>query len=158
MIYPASMDIYIKTDKLVEKLTKIMYFLLTRVSAPSFVLPKFFASFFLYFTTDTGNNAFELPLPMWWVCNLYSLTVNFNKDLLSTILHLSKITIQKVSIWLEKSHWIFDCCFVAIRISFHHLLLSRMLDMSCIWYFFHCTFANRRCQRRLKFNQPKRKI
>ena len=64
MIYPASTPIYIETDKLVEKLNAIMYFLITRVSAPSFVLPKFFASYFVYFTTDMGNDAFELPLPM----------------------------------------------------------------------------------------------
>lgn len=65
IINPASMEIHIKTNQLVEKLTEILFLFITRVSVPGFVLPKVFASFFVYFTTDVGNDAFDLPLPMW---------------------------------------------------------------------------------------------
>ena len=30
-------------------------------------LPKFTICYFVYFTTDLGNDSFELPFPIWWV-------------------------------------------------------------------------------------------
>lgn len=68
IIYPASMEMHSKTNQLVEQLTEILFLFLTRVAAPGFIMPKFLTSFFIYFTTDDGNEAFELPLPMWYVC------------------------------------------------------------------------------------------
>lgn len=37
------------------------------VCVPGFVIPKIFVSYFNYYTTNLGNDAFELSIPMWWV-------------------------------------------------------------------------------------------
>lgn len=63
--YPGSAKIYIKTHGLVEKLCKIMYFVIVNVTVPGFILPKAFICFVVYFTTNSGSDAFELPLPIW---------------------------------------------------------------------------------------------
>ena len=56
---------YEKTDRLVEKISKIIEILIVYVSPPSFVLPNAVYSYFVYFTTDLGPDAFELPFPTW---------------------------------------------------------------------------------------------
>ena len=63
--YPKSKKMYKKTNRLVEKLCKIAYFIIVKVSAPCLAIPKALLSFFMYFTTDLGPNAFELPIPAW---------------------------------------------------------------------------------------------
>lgn len=56
-----------KTNHLVEKYSEIGVFAMKNVIAPSFVLPKAIYSFFVYFTSDLGNDALNLPLPAWYV-------------------------------------------------------------------------------------------
>lgn len=63
--YAESMAIYMETNRNVERMSKIGYYILVRVSVPCFVLPKAIYSFYQYFTTDFGNEGFELSLPMW---------------------------------------------------------------------------------------------
>lgn len=50
------------------------------IVSPQFVnWPKFFASFGAYFTTDLGNEAFQLPIPFWYTItfkNIQLLSVN----------------------------------------------------------------------------------
>lgn len=65
IIIPTSNAIYEETNRLVEKSTKNGFFILKYVIAPIFVLPKAIVCFSIYFTTDLGNNAFELPVPIW---------------------------------------------------------------------------------------------
>lgn len=62
---PASEAIYEKTNQIVEKYSEIGIFALKNVIAPSFIHPKAIVSFFIYFYTDLGNDAFNLPIPMW---------------------------------------------------------------------------------------------
>lgn len=74
-----------------EKLSKFTYFIIVKVSVPGrevlceginlafFILPLFvfgfpglvllkaFGSFYRYFTTDLGRDAFELSIPIWQV-------------------------------------------------------------------------------------------
>lgn len=57
--------IYEKANKLAEKLCEIVYFLCVTVSVPAFIFPKSMICFLKYFTTDLGNDAFELSLPVW---------------------------------------------------------------------------------------------
>lgn len=54
-----------KTNRLVEKWSKIIDFALMKVCVPSAVLPKVVVSYFTYFTTDAGSEAFDLPIPSW---------------------------------------------------------------------------------------------
>lgn len=68
--YPASMALYTKTNEKVEKVTELIYLVVVKVTPVCVVFPKFLASLNLYLTTDLGNDALELPLPMWFVCYL----------------------------------------------------------------------------------------
>lgn len=54
-----------KTNDLVEVLTEVMYFVTVIVLPSALTLPKTIASFYAYFTTDAGSDAFELTLPVW---------------------------------------------------------------------------------------------
>lgn len=58
---------YEQTNRLTEKICKFMYVFMVYAAAPFFILPKAFYSFIMYFTTDLGNGAFELPIPTWLV-------------------------------------------------------------------------------------------
>lgn len=63
--HPKSKKMYEKTNRLAEKCSKIICFLIMKMSIPGFVLPKAIFSYFRYFTTDAGPNAFELPILAW---------------------------------------------------------------------------------------------
>lgn len=57
--------IYKKADELVEKVGDILYIVVVQVTPLIWVAPKCFGSLFFYFTTDLGNDALELSLPLW---------------------------------------------------------------------------------------------
>lgn len=62
---PKSSAIYTKINQQIEKWTKIVHLLLYKISLVSFVSPKLIASYFLYYTTDLGSEAFQTPFLMW---------------------------------------------------------------------------------------------
>lgn len=62
---PASRAMLRKTIQHVEKLSGMVYFVAVKLGVPGITLPKAIASYFIYFTTDSGRDAFELPYPMW---------------------------------------------------------------------------------------------
>lgn len=64
---PASKAIFAKTNELVEKYSETVKFFLIHVAVPCLICPKLIISVFIYFTTDVGNDAFDLPLRMWSV-------------------------------------------------------------------------------------------
>lgn len=66
--YPRSKAMYEKTNRLVEKISKFISFVIVYVSIPAFVLPKAIYCLFIYYTTDLGPDSFELPIPTWYVC------------------------------------------------------------------------------------------
>lgn len=53
------------TNQIVEKCSEIGAFAMIYVVIPCFILPKAIYSFFIYFTTDLGNDAFDLPIAIW---------------------------------------------------------------------------------------------
>lgn len=63
--YPASKEMIKKTNELVEKSCKIAYFIIVQVALPGLILPKVIVSYFVYFTTEKGPDAFELSVLMW---------------------------------------------------------------------------------------------
>lgn len=83
-----------------------------------FLLPKALFSYFIYFTTDLGNDAFELPLPMWYVfhhiklCFLIIFLAVYKLWLIYT--NYDKSTVQ-----VGKPIWIFSDSFYTIL--FDHL-------------------------------------
>lgn len=63
--YPASKQMIEKTNQLVEKSCKTAYFIIVQVGVPSIILPRVVVSYFVFFTTDAGREAFELPFQAW---------------------------------------------------------------------------------------------
>lgn len=63
--HPELQAIYEKADQRAEKWTKRIVFIYVGVLGHSSIFPKVIQCYFTYFTTDAGNAAFELPLPMW---------------------------------------------------------------------------------------------
>lgn len=64
-ISQASATILEETNEFVEKWTKIGVIATSYVAVPCIVAPKVLISFYVYFMTDSGNDAFDLPVPMW---------------------------------------------------------------------------------------------
>lgn len=60
-----SRSMYEKINHRMEKLSKIVYFGVVGVTVPGFIIPKALVSYFKYFTTDLGADAFDLPMPTW---------------------------------------------------------------------------------------------
>lgn len=58
---PVSKAIYEEANDLVEKWSKIIASAFTRITAPGLMLPYIIMSYFMYFTTDSGTDAFVLP-------------------------------------------------------------------------------------------------
>lgn len=70
---------YKDADSLVEKYCKMILFTAMLVLLQGLMIPKFVFVYLIYFTTDTGNDAFEmgLPFPYWSVRNHNSLSIIF---------------------------------------------------------------------------------
>lgn len=62
---PTSREIYEKINKKVEKWTEVLYFGLFKVTVPAALLPNCLWSFYIYFSTDLGRDAFNVPFPIW---------------------------------------------------------------------------------------------
>lgn len=66
LINPVSMAIYAKSNKQIEEYGNALSIFMRKVSIPCFIMPKFIISLVTYFTTDLGNDAFQLPFQLWW--------------------------------------------------------------------------------------------
>lgn len=62
---PQLKKIHEKNVQLIEKLSEFIYAALMYITLPGFMLPKAIISYFIYFTTDAGRDAFDLPLETW---------------------------------------------------------------------------------------------
>lgn len=69
---PTSNKMYTGTLRQADIFSRFV-FLTANVSLQLLMWPKFIASIFLYFTTNSGYNSLGLPFPMGWVKNLMSL-------------------------------------------------------------------------------------
>lgn len=58
--------LYSETDERIQKWIKIVHVALVKVAPVFCVLPPSIVSYVTYVTTDLGNQAFELPVPMWF--------------------------------------------------------------------------------------------
>lgn len=61
--------IYENSNQLVEKWFNIFIRLVMFVTLPGLMFPTFIVSYFKYFTSDLGNDAFEMPYPIWLPIN-----------------------------------------------------------------------------------------
>lgn len=60
-----SHKLYTKTGQILEKCIEFLDIAVLKVTPIAAVWPATIVSFFTYFTTDLGNAAFELPVPIW---------------------------------------------------------------------------------------------
>lgn len=70
-----SKEIYDGINENVQKMDRIVGFLMIKLSLPCVMFSKLFSSYFAYFTTDVGNEAFELSFPYWQVLTISSLMI-----------------------------------------------------------------------------------
>lgn len=56
---------YERSNRFVEKWNEIIFILTVKVTPICGVMSALSYSFFVYFTTDLGRDAFLLPAPMW---------------------------------------------------------------------------------------------
>lgn len=64
-IDPTSAAIFNKTNRLVEKMCEIGYFVLVKRTPICLVIPRAFISYVIYFTTNGDSEAFGLPFLFW---------------------------------------------------------------------------------------------
>lgn len=62
-----SKAIYEKTNKRIESVTRTFTSIHLSLSVPFVMIPNLIISFFIYFTTNSGSEAFRMPFPVWWV-------------------------------------------------------------------------------------------
>lgn len=113
------------------------------------VLSKAVVSSFLYFTTDLGKEAFELPFLMWWVSLLM--------DLLT--LHSKYNNLKfKFTIWMEKSQRIFGSGHFTVCDGRVYISVSRKCGSIPYWSIFTSNHSDSRYQRRFNEWQCKNHI
>lgn len=61
---PETQAIYIDANGPAEQWSEIVYFLFVKFMFPVFMVGKFVANLIVYFVTDSGNDALDLPFPM----------------------------------------------------------------------------------------------
>lgn len=67
--YATSNSIFYETVVFEQKLSEIVFFVVLKMSPVCVFTPFLVYSYFIYFTTDLGPTAFELPTPAWFPFN-----------------------------------------------------------------------------------------
>ena len=101
--YTASKSMFRTTNQIVEIMSRIIFFIMLKLTPALTYVPWSIYIYFNYFTTDLGNDAFELPMPIWLAKALLPFTSNFE----SSTKHFCHL---KGPIRLQNPVWIFDCC------------------------------------------------
>lgn len=65
----------------VEKWSRIIYFLMVKVTTVCGMSPKVIVSLYFFYAKDMGRDAFQLPVPMWYVSCVLGCFVNGKKEL-----------------------------------------------------------------------------
>lgn len=63
--YPKSEAFFFKTSQQVERLSGLVSTMVVKITLQLLILPKFVGSFVIYFITSSGNDSFDLPIPLW---------------------------------------------------------------------------------------------
>lgn len=121
---PEALSTYLKLDERIEIWSNLFHFLVVQVTVPLVIMPKFLISFYLYFATDLGSEAFNLPFPVWCVmifsCQFYILCM------ISVISYISSFS--KDSVRLENTDRLFGYFHNGSR---HNLLCH---SLRCLLY------------------------
>lgn len=62
---PTNRAMYMETNRIARKWSEIAFDSLVIVSPICLNVPKVLVVYWIYFTSALGNDAFELPFPMW---------------------------------------------------------------------------------------------
>ncbi|XP_055322149.1 putative odorant receptor 85d isoform X2 [Sitodiplosis mosellana] len=62
---PKSKSTYVKLNENIEKWTGVFYSIIVELSVIAVLMPHLIISFYLYFATDLGREAFSLPFQVW---------------------------------------------------------------------------------------------
>lgn len=76
MVNAESNLMYVNLNENIEKWSNVFYWVLMKVTAPGILIISFTMSYYLYFTSDLGSDAFCLPYPFWYVNDELSVTSN----------------------------------------------------------------------------------
>lgn len=63
--YPKSMKLIVKTNQQAEKLAKILFLVIVKMTFACGAVPWIICTYFIYFTTNLGPEAFVLPAATW---------------------------------------------------------------------------------------------
>lgn len=63
--YPKSEAFFWKINQQVERLCEIVFMVVVNIPLQCLMLPRSIISFSAYFFTDSGSDAFKLPIPLW---------------------------------------------------------------------------------------------
>ena len=81
MVNPESKLMYDNLNGKIETWSDMFYLLLVKVSAPGLLIISFSVSYYLYFTTDLGSDAFLLPFHLWYVTNTIRIKFSYSISL-----------------------------------------------------------------------------
>lgn len=62
---PTRRAMYMETNRIIEKWSQIAFYFITTVTPVGFIFPKTIIVYWIYFTTDFENDAFDLPFDTW---------------------------------------------------------------------------------------------
>lgn len=62
---PDTIAIYEKTNRMVDKLSRIGFIVITEAAPFLYYFPVAIYAYFIYFTTDFGRGAFVIPNAVW---------------------------------------------------------------------------------------------
>lgn len=65
---PTLRSMYEETNRVVEKWSKLAFLAFARLTPIAFVFSKAALIYLIYYVTDAGSDAFDLPYSMWLVC------------------------------------------------------------------------------------------
>lgn len=63
----AAGGIYVEMNEFIEKWSGIVYIIATKTILPCLMVPYMGVSYYLYYNTDLGSDAFFFPMVIWWV-------------------------------------------------------------------------------------------
>lgn len=61
-----AVSLHLKTSAKINKLANVLFFVYIKVTWPGVILPPLVMSYYKYYTTDMGLDAFHLPFYMWY--------------------------------------------------------------------------------------------
>lgn len=142
-----------KTNELIEISSKIVIFVCTYVIGPCVVSSKAIISFYIYFTTDAGSDAFDLPIPMWWVLWWMSTTSRAKPKIIYFKMHCMINSTDKVTIRLEESNGIFGSGLHSVLFGVLPWPIHRMFHLPHIRLTHAHEFIHHLSEKWTKFNQ-----